>query len=223
MDQHEPVRIVDLWDVRLRTGTVRFGVWITIAVCSVGMVYCGATWRAPHRDLILGLLGAAMLCSLAIGLLDAERIVRSRWREWFFIGWSVCDLAFIASIEVLDGGARSPIVAVYFLPLIFAALSYPLPAVWAISVLDVGAALTIGALSGSHNWAYLGFFAASLGCTAVLCVWQARNHEAQRRDLARGHLAPTRSRARSTAAALRSDSTRRWARAAARAEPSASW
>jgi diguanylate cyclase (GGDEF)-like protein len=164
---------------------VRFGVWITIAVCSVGMVYCGATWSSPHRGVMLGLLGAAVLSSLAVGLLDAERIVRSRWREWFFVGWSLCDLGFIASIEVLDGGARSPIVAVYFLPLIFAALSYPLPAVWAISVLDVSAALTVGALSGSHNWAYLGFFAASLGCTAVLCVWQARNHESQRRDLAR--------------------------------------
>ena len=185
MGQHQPVRIVDLWDVRLRVGTVRFGVWITIAVCSVGSIYCFASWQSPNRALMLALLLAAITSSLAVGTLDAERIVRSRWREVFFLGWSLLDIAFIATIEALDGGARSPLAAVYFLPLVFAALSYPLPAVWAISLLDVGAALTVGAVVGNPDWTYLGFFAATLGCTACLCVWQARQHEAQRRDLAR--------------------------------------
>jgi diguanylate cyclase (GGDEF)-like protein len=184
MGQHEPVRIVDLWDVRLRMGTVRFGVWITIAVCSVGSVYCFATWQSANRALMLGLLVAAMVSSLAVGALDAERIVRSRWRELFFLSWSLIDIAFIATIQALDGGARSPLAAAYFLPLIFAALSYPLPAVWAISLLDVSAALTVGALSANPDWTYLGFFAAALGCTACLCVWQARHHESQRKDLA---------------------------------------
>ena len=76
MGQQEPVRIVDLWDVRLRMATVRFGVWVTIAVCSVGGGYCLFTWQHPNRSLMLVLLGAALLSGLAIGLLDAERIVR---------------------------------------------------------------------------------------------------------------------------------------------------
>jgi len=184
MSQLEPVRIVDLWDVRLRMATIRFGVWVSIAVCSVGSAYCFFTWQHPNRTLMLGLLGAALMSGFAIGLLDAEKIVRSRWREPFFLTWSLVDIAFIATLEALDGGARSPLAAVYFLTLIFAALSYPLPAVWAISMLDVAAALTVGAVIGNPDWTYLGFFAATLGCTAVLCVWQARNHETQRRDLA---------------------------------------
>ena len=86
MGQHQPVRIVDLWDVRLRMGTVRFGVWITIAVCSVGSVYCFASWQSPNHALILALLLAAMASSLAVGSLDADRIERIRWREVFFLG-----------------------------------------------------------------------------------------------------------------------------------------
>lgn len=181
----QPVRVADLSEVRLRTATVRFGVWITIAVSSGGIGYALATLSSSHRPLILLLLAGASLTALAVGMLDAERIVRSRWRELFFMGWSLVDIAFIAVIEALDGGARSPISAGYFLPLVFAALSYPLPAVWAIACLDVGAALLVGSLTAHPHWAYLGFFAASLGCTAFLCVWQARNQESQRRELAR--------------------------------------
>jgi diguanylate cyclase (GGDEF)-like protein/putative nucleotidyltransferase with HDIG domain len=184
MDQHEPVRIVDLWDVRLRMATVRFGVWITVAICGAGSFYCAATWDAPNRPLIVALLVTALASSLALGALDAEKIVRSSWREPFFITWSLFDIAFIATIEALDGGARSPITFVYVIPLIFAALSYPLPAVCAIAALDVGAAVLVGGLVGSPEWTYLAFYAATLGCTAFLCVWQARNHERQRRDLA---------------------------------------
>jgi diguanylate cyclase (GGDEF)-like protein len=185
MSQLEPVRIVDLWDVRLRMATVRFGVWVTLAICSFGGAYCLFTWQHPNRALMLALLGAALVSGLAIGLLDAEKIIRSRWREPFFLSWSLIDIAFIATLEALDGGARSPLAAVYFLTLIFAALSYPLPAVWAIALLDVAAAVTVGAVVGNPDWTYLGFFAATLGCTAMLCVWQARNHESQRQDLAR--------------------------------------
>ncbi|HEX6459938.1 MAG TPA: HD domain-containing phosphohydrolase [Thermoleophilaceae bacterium] len=185
MGQQQPVRIVDLWDVRLRMATVRFGVWITVAVCAAGSFYSVATWQAGNRPLIMGLLVVALVSSLAVGALDAEKIVRSRWREPFFLTWSFVDIAFIATIEALDGGARSPITFVYVIPLIFAALSYPLPAVWAISILDVTAAVVVGATTGSPEWTYLAFFAATLGCTAFLCVWQARNHERQRNDLAR--------------------------------------
>ncbi len=185
MDHHQPVRIIDLSDVRLRVGTVRFGVWITVAICSFGVAYCLASWQSPNRPLMVGLLMAAMGSALAVGALDAERIVRSGWREPFFLSWSLLDIAFIATLEALDGGARSPIAAIYFLPLVFAALSYPLPLVWPIALLDVTAALTVGAVAGNPHWVYLGFFASALGCTACLCVWQARDHEKQRKDLAR--------------------------------------
>jgi diguanylate cyclase (GGDEF)-like protein len=184
MGQHEPVRIVDLWEVRLRVGTVRFGVWITVAVCSVGIAYAFATWELPHRTPIVALLALAILSALVVAALDAEKIVRSRWREFFFIGWSLIDIALIGSMEALDAGSRSPIALIYFLPIIFAALSYPLPAVWAIALLDVATCVGVGVLAGDPDWYYLLFFAAALGCSATLCVWQAQNHDSQRKDLA---------------------------------------
>jgi diguanylate cyclase (GGDEF)-like protein len=185
MGQHQPVRIVDVSDVRLRVGTVRFGVWITVAVSSCGVAYCFASLHSPNRPLMVALLIAAIASSLAVGALDAERIVRSRWREPFFLSWSLLDIGFIATLQVLDGGARSPIAAIYFLPLVFAALSYPLLVVWPIALADVAAALAVGAAAGQPDWVYLGLFAAALACTACLCVWQARDHEKQRRYLSR--------------------------------------
>jgi diguanylate cyclase (GGDEF)-like protein len=183
MDQDRPVRMIDLSDVRIRVATVRFGIWSTLLVCGVGVAYCFASWSSPNRPLMLILLLAAMGAALIIGVLDAERIVRSRWRELFFLSWSLLDIAFIATIEALDGGARSPIVGIYFLPLVFAAISYPLALVCLIALIDVAAALVIGAVTGRPDWIYLGFFAATLGCTALLCVLQARDQDKQRKLL----------------------------------------
>ncbi len=183
MDQQRPVQSVDLWDVRLRASTVRFAVWITIAVCSFSALYVLTTWSRPNRALIFGLLIAAMSTAVAAGFLDAERIVRSRWREHFFVGWSLLDIAFVGAIEALDKGTKSPVTLVYFLPLVFAALSYPLPAVIGIAVFDLGACTSVGVLVSDTDLTYLWFFAAILGCTAMLCVWHARNHDRQRMEL----------------------------------------
>jgi diguanylate cyclase (GGDEF)-like protein/putative nucleotidyltransferase with HDIG domain len=181
MDPRRPIQTVD---VRLRATTVRFAVWITIAVCSISLVYACATWDSPNRTLILVLLVGALATALAIGCLDAERIVRSPWRETFFVTWSIVDIAFLGAIVALDGGTRSPIALVFFVPLVFAALSYPLGSVVAISLIDVGVFVGVGALLSTPDWTYLSFFASTLGCTATLCVWHARNHDRQRGELA---------------------------------------
>jgi len=184
MDPQRPVQTVDLWDVRLRASTVRFAVWITIAVCSISAVYLFSTWTEPHRPLILALVGMAGGTAVVAGLLDAERVVRSRWREHFFVGWSILDIAFVALIETLDGGAGSPVTLIYFLPLVFAALSYPLPAVIAITVVDLGTCTAVGALVHGTDFTYLWFFAAVLACTGALCLWHARNGDRHRMELA---------------------------------------
>jgi diguanylate cyclase (GGDEF)-like protein/putative nucleotidyltransferase with HDIG domain len=184
MDQLQPVRIVDLSYVRLRVATVRFGVWITVAVCTCAVVYCLASWSSPNRTLMIGLLAVAIAAALGVGALPAERIVRSRWRELFFLSWSLFDIAFIAALVALDGGAHSPMAAVYFLPLVFAALSYPPSLAWPVCMLDVVAAFGVGATVGNPDWVYVGFFSATLACTAFLCVWHARDAEKQRGDLA---------------------------------------
>src|SRR4051794_41829661 len=60
-----------------------------------------------------------------------------RWREAFFMGWSCLLIIFVTVIVLLDGGVSSPAAAVYFLPLVFAALSYPVKSMIAVAVVDV--------------------------------------------------------------------------------------
>jgi diguanylate cyclase (GGDEF)-like protein len=185
VDLQRPAGAVDPWDLRLRAGTVRSGARITVGVCGVGLLYCGITWNAAHRLLIAGLLVASILGGLVLLALDAEAIVRSRWREPFFVGWSLVDIALIGIMEGLDGGARSPIGALFFLPMVFAALSYPPKYVWSIAAVNVGAALAAGILAPDTEWSYLVLFASALAAVGWMCVWQARHHDEQRNDLAR--------------------------------------
>ena len=108
MGQHQPVRIVDVgrttarWDRALRR--MDHGRRV-----SCGAAYCVASWHSPNRPLMVALLVARDRQLARGGRLDAERIVRSRWREPFFLTWSLLDIAFIATLVALDGGARSPI------------------------------------------------------------------------------------------------------------------
>jgi diguanylate cyclase (GGDEF)-like protein len=174
-------RIVDVSEVQLRLAMVRAGVWLTYAVCGTGALYAVVTWEQAHRPLILVLLAVAMLGGLTIPLLPIERIVRGRLAEPFLVTWSVLDVALIAVIVAADGGVRSPFSAVFFLPLIFAALFYPLRSFVPVGALAVFA-FVAGAASGESNPdpTYVGFIATSLAAVAVMCAWQAQNHDRNR-------------------------------------------
>ncbi|MEA2468912.1 MAG: hypothetical protein QOJ57_3038, partial [Thermoleophilaceae bacterium] len=67
----------------------------------------------------------------------------------------------------------------------FAALSYPVPSVVAIGTLDVLAFVGTGVVGGHTSQAHLAFFAAVLSITALLCAWEAGDHDRQRDALAR--------------------------------------
>ena len=71
------------------------------------------------------LLGVAVFGGYVISRLPAAAIIRSRWREPFFLVWTAADVALIALVVASDRGDWSPLRATFFLPLFFAALSYP--------------------------------------------------------------------------------------------------
>src|SRR4051794_15137397 len=77
---------------------------------------------ATHRVLIVVLLGLAAVTGTAVALMPTERILRSRWREPFFLTWSLADVALIGVMAAADGGARSPTTLMFFLTLVFSAL-----------------------------------------------------------------------------------------------------
>jgi diguanylate cyclase (GGDEF)-like protein/putative nucleotidyltransferase with HDIG domain len=162
---------------------VRAGLWLTFAICGTGGVYVAATWSEPRRSLILALFVVAALAALVIALLPTERIVRGRLSEPFFLTWSLLDIALIATIVAADGGVASPFAVGFFLPLVFAAVFYPLRSFVPIGAIDVLAFVGVASPIGNPDPAYVVFVASCLAFTAVMCAWQARNHDRQRERL----------------------------------------
>ena len=71
------------------------------------------------------------------------------------MGWSSLLIVFVTIIVLVDGGVEQPARAVYFLPLVFAALSYPVRSMIAVSVVDVTAyvfaAVAVGGVSSTDG------------------------------------------------------------------------
>jgi diguanylate cyclase (GGDEF)-like protein len=179
---HDPI---DFSEVRSRAESIGAGVRLTLATCAAGWLYVAASWDKPNRNLIASLFGIGAVIALLFVLIPHERVVRSRWREPFFLLWSVTNIALTTVVVWADGGSNSPLALLFFVPVVFAALSYPLPSVVAISALDYVAYVAVGVAGTRPDQQYVGFFAFSLACVAVLCGWHARNQDRRRAALAR--------------------------------------
>src|ERR1700716_3913991 len=114
--------IVDQSALRMREATFAAGIWLTYAVCGSSALYIALTWSRPHRTLISLLFSAGLVGALVISRLPRARIVRSRYREVFFFGWSVLDLALIVAATALDGGTHSPLALIFFIHVVFDAM-----------------------------------------------------------------------------------------------------
>ena len=160
---------------------VKTGVWLTFAVCAAGIAYTGATWSQTNRDLIAALFGLGFLGGALVSVLPLERILRrSSARHAFFSTWSLFDIAVIAVAVAADGGAHSPFTLLFFLPMVFAAVFYPLHIFVPVGLADVFAFLLVANLYGEPDVAHVAFVAACLSSAAVLCAWQAQNHDRAR-------------------------------------------
>jgi diguanylate cyclase (GGDEF)-like protein len=111
-------------------------------------------------------------------------MIRSRWREPFFITWVGALLAIIAAAAAADGGLGSPLVALLFLPLVGAALSYPLPSMVVTAGIDLAAYLALLAFTEKIWVPGVFTFAAGLAVVGWICAWQALIRDRQRRQLA---------------------------------------
>src|SRR3954454_19043645 len=130
--------------LRLRVQVITAGVWVTYLFGIALAVWLAATWNRPHREILGALILFALLGAFVVSRLPAETIVRSRYREAFFLSWSLLDIAVIVLLAYFDGGVTSPITLVLFLTQVFAALSYPLGSM----IGDAGASLVGVAVLG---------------------------------------------------------------------------
>jgi len=169
--------------LEFRERSIRDGAWLTYVVAAVVAAYAAATWEQERRPTLLLLVAVAAFGGYVIARLPAAAIVRSRWREPFFLAWTAADVALIAVVVAADGGDESPLRATFFLPLIFAALSYPPRAVAATGAMSV-AAYAIAALLGGAVEETVAVSSALLATGTVMGVSQAVNRDRQRRALA---------------------------------------
>ena len=176
---------LDFEEIRARGESIGAGVRLTLVICAAGWLYVAATWDRPDRHLIASVFGVGAIVALLFVLIPHERIVRSRWREPFFLLWSITQIVLTAMVVAADGGATSPLALLFFVPVVFAALSYPLASVVAVGALDYVAYVIVGVAGERPDPEYVAFFALCLGCTAALCGWHARNQDRRRDALAR--------------------------------------
>ena len=115
--------------------------------------------------------------------LPAAAIMRSRWREPFFLVWTAADVALIALVVASDRGDWSTLRAMFFLPLFFAALSYPPRSVVVTGALAVAGYAGAALLGGHATAETLVVFSALLSTATVMGVSQAVNRERQRGEL----------------------------------------
>jgi diguanylate cyclase (GGDEF)-like protein/putative nucleotidyltransferase with HDIG domain len=167
----------------LHAAMVKAGVWLTYAVCACGIGYALATWEHENRTLIVTIFALGMVGGVVVAVLPLGRILTSRLRDAFFITWSLFDIGLIGVSVAADGGARSAFTLLFFLPMVFAAAFYPLRTFVPVGVANVFAFVIVGDLYGDPNPSYVAFAAACLAFAAVLCAWQAQNHDRHREHL----------------------------------------
>ena len=173
---------LDPSELRFRLDSVPAGAWVTWIVCLAGLGYV-LGWEHERDVAMATLVGVGAVGGGVVLALPWERIVRSRWREPVFALWSFVDIALILALAALDGGADSVMVSLLVIPIIFAAISYPLWLVMAVSAATLASYIGL-ALATAAPEGYTLMFAATLSCSAIMCIWQARNHDRRRELLA---------------------------------------
>jgi diguanylate cyclase (GGDEF)-like protein/PAS domain S-box-containing protein len=175
--------VLDVAALRIREATIAVAVPMTFGVSGLGLLYVSLSWDRPHR-LELALLFAVSAISVVGVYKMRQWIVRNRWREALFLSWTLSDFALLIAGTLADGGTRSPLVLVFFMPVVFSATSYPLASVVAVGAVSVLSFLGVAFIAGGASPAYQVSFAFALLCTAAMSAWQAQNHKRQHHALA---------------------------------------
>ena len=119
-------------------------------------------------------------------LLPRRRLVASRWREPFFLAWSMLVVGSIAFGVVLEDRPNTPLMFGFILPLIFSAISYPVVATAIVGSLVLASAAVAGVLTG-QSAADLTFQLLALAFAALMGVLQAYGRERRAEQLSVEH------------------------------------
>ncbi len=167
---------------RFRERHVRLGVILSLA--TLGEVAGYALLGHPHagRFALIVLSSSAAIATAGLWVIGPV-MARHRHQAAFFLAWSSSVVVVILLGTALDGGERSPLASLLFLPLLYAALSYRPRVVLFLGVVEVIGYLGITFADATPTTAYATLLAATLSLTALMATQSARNREEQAGEL----------------------------------------
>jgi diguanylate cyclase (GGDEF)-like protein/PAS domain S-box-containing protein len=173
-------RLRDPDEITLRSRDVLIGGALGSATAVAVLAYLVQEGPSEHRSLLAALCVAWIVAGGVLFALPRRRIVASRWREPFLLTWSVLVVGSITLAVILDGRSGSPLIAALVLPLLFAAISYPVGGTAIVACLTLAGAGIAATATGQHP-ADTTFQMLALAIASVMAVWQALGR-AQRAD-----------------------------------------
>jgi len=144
--------------------------------------YLVFTPHGPHRALLIAIDAAGAACWLGVFAPIGTRLLQTKWRVPFFFIWSVTTLVLIATAAGLDGGIESPITGLLVLPVLFAALVYPLTTVIALAVVEDIFFVIVAVTGPVASPSRVTMTGVSLCLAGSVAVMAAINRTAQERD-----------------------------------------
>ncbi|MGV3759928.1 MAG: GGDEF domain-containing protein, partial [Actinomycetota bacterium] len=168
------------WLRHLRSGVALYSVGTVLAGC-----YLAFTPDGPNRSTEWVMVGLALLATLGVVAVPGRSIVRSRHRTLFFVLWSSFTAVFVSVVSAFDGGLESPLALLLLVPMTYASLAYPAPAVVTIGAVAASSAIVVALISHdtlARTWMVVGTIAMVTFVAAT--VTQARGeHQRTRRRL----------------------------------------
>jgi diguanylate cyclase (GGDEF)-like protein len=166
MSDRDAVHAADFEAVR---ATLRWGGRMTVVVAVACLAYLAFAPDIAHRGASLALAAGALPSALANRLISARWLAGWRYRDGFYAVWSLLCIGLVSAVVALDR-ADGPLAALFFMPLLFVVLSYPLWLVGVLGVVSVAAYATIAvAQEGISGWAAL-FYTVALAWTAIFAA-----------------------------------------------------
>lgn len=131
---------------------------------------------SPHFVSILVLYGTVLVVAPLVLLVPVERVVAHPRGRLFFDVWEAVGVALVSSAVLLDGGAASPYVMVFYVLLAHAALAYPPAGMVLAGTGIVAAYLLTGVVGGGVSAPDLLQGALTLIVATGTCAFASYNH-----------------------------------------------
>jgi diguanylate cyclase (GGDEF)-like protein len=153
---------------------------VYLMAIAAGLVYAAATPDRPNRGPLL-LVGAVALVSAAAFVPARDRVARSPRMFVILLARSSMSFVFVGAVAHLDGGVKSPFMALVFVSVLFAAMTYP-PRIVAVTATLATLVVTVVAMStttgpNAGTAAEEAMFAAMVATAGVMSVLASRTLE----------------------------------------------